>query len=259
MKSTQKKSRSNPDIQSRSKWMMGSAAVVGAAAASTSHAGTVQITLQNNQTSLQGPRFLSADVTGDGIPDFNSFNTGSRSLYDVSSFFATIDYRMRASFSGGQIANVFYLFQRLSPGNSNTDYSARIGSFAGSSVSTFSRGDDPLDLTQLVPVTFSDSRINQGAATNGFLQVRCINNAKNDPSIRFLRTVFDDASVAAPQVELVANYPEFVPPANNVAEKSRLSRKIKKLKKKIRKTTSVTAKARLKKKLKKLQKKLRAL
>src|SRR5690606_1758897 len=50
----------------------------------------------------------------------------------------------------------------------------------------------------LVPVTFTDARINGGQPTHGLLEVRAFSTSQTEHTVRLVRLVFDDASTAAP-------------------------------------------------------------
>ena len=121
-------------------------------------------------------------------------------------------------------------------------------------------------LNGLVPITFSDSRINSGANTSGFLDVRAFNQSSFIQVVQIVRLVFNDASPNLPGgVVAGGNNPDWVPPTTptdpNAALRASLSNKIKKLKKKqkaSKKKGKVAKAKKLKKKIKKLSKRLRS-
>jgi len=250
--------------------MAGSAAAASAAATSASVAGTVQVSLSANQFSLNiGGTSLSPDITGDGVSDFPGFDVGTikKSFQSTGSGDFTSMYRLNAVFDapgkpGTFIADVLFTFRSTSHGAKNYSYFASIGKFASG---PSSQTNSPTSLTAFVPVTFSDARINSGASSNGLLEVRAFNSSKLVHTIQFIRTVFDNATTAAPTADLGTNYPEFIAPVSSVSNTvatSQLSRKIKKLKAKIKKAKkagNTTKASKLNNKLKKLKKQLKAL
>jgi hypothetical protein len=147
------------------------------ALAATAHAATVQITLTGNKISSTsaGGNDLKPDITGDLVSDLtitSSFVSGSVG---------------RAFINGGGVyasfSSVFFAIAQFAPGG------VGIGSAAGGS---------PLNINYLNPITFTDSRINSGAATDAWLQVNAFNTSLTSHTVALTRVIFDDASTTRP-------------------------------------------------------------
>ena len=54
------------------------------------------------------------------------------------------------------------------------------------------------DRSVLIPLKFTDAKINNGAQTNGLLEVRAFSTSKTLHTVQLVRLVFDDASTAQP-------------------------------------------------------------
>lgn len=244
---------------SRWEWMAGSAAA--ASAASSAIADNVQIAL-NQQLSSDGTGGLSADVTGDGIPD----------LLDFETFFNS-GSRVPAGLGYGQFYNSVvakssgreFLFAKFSSRYSTTGNTPVSQNFSVLASPNTTAASFPRTLTALHTIAFTDARINNGAETFGFLEHRASSEEPFSNSIAFVRLVFDDSSTEPPDGVMTGGTdPEFVPPvpADNATEKAQLLRKIKLLKRKIKraKRAGNTTKVRkLKKKLRTLKQRLRLL
>jgi hypothetical protein len=186
--------------RSAAKWLPGAMAL--AATTASSQAATVQITLTGNKISTNGGDQLVADVTGDGgadiaIAGFRAFGPGG--------VFAQVDgFWVYARYDGP--ASRFYVEARFEAGG------------GGASI-----GRSPRSLSYLNAITFTDSRINGGNLTEGWLQVNAFNTSATDHTVEFSRLIFDNASTTAPigvQTTDVA-YPAFVAavpePGSNLA------------------------------------------
>lgn len=213
----------------RWKRMTGSSAVIGAAAATTASAGVVQITLLNEQVTVGAGagNTLTGDFTRDNVNDVPLWS---------GSYNATSAYL--SSTAGG-----------VATAKSN---SVR----AGSNIVL----GNPRSVSALIPFVFTDSRINGGAATGAFAEVRA-NNTATAGTVRVVRSVFDDASITRPTgVVAGGTNKEFDPTV--YALRTKFASKIKKLKKKAkaaaRAGNAIKAK-KLNKKVKKLNKKLAAI
>lgn len=116
-------------------------------------AATVQITLTGNMISTVGGNQLVADVTGDTIPDvtFAIVNNRTSSLY------------LRI--------NGLLVFAVVSEGRFGAD-----AQFANGGVGTASalQRSSAQNINYLNPITFTDSRINGGAATDAWQQVNAL-------------------------------------------------------------------------------------
>lgn len=238
----------------RTKWwkIAGSTTALGAVAGAA-HAETVQISLIGNQLSHELGNTLDLDLTGDGIDNLKSSLTTARTF---GSFFAV--YFGASTLNNSRLSAAAHV--------STTSYTARVVG----TTTTFQFDNSPLEVSALVPIQFTDARINTGAETNGLLEIRARNISATDHQISLLRLVFDDESTDEPTDAMVGGtkpewvapvvVPEFVDTA--AIEKSKLQRNVKKLKRSLRKARrkgNRSATLRVKKKLKKLRAKLQAL
>ncbi len=250
-------------------------ASAAAALAPPAAAATVQITLADNLFSSSSDN-LNGDLTGDTDSDF-PFITGTpvSQVRAQATPFTTMSrvYKVRVELSPSfWIGSAGYFFKKTNGvPQSGNGYRATIG------FST-ARGPGLQDLRELLPVSFTDSRVNGGSPTGGLLEVRAFNTSKTEHTIQLLRLVFDDADTSEPSGVLVGDTkPEFVvggdPPdeptddlvdtfvnAATEAEKraafaklKKLKNGIKKLKKKLKMATRAE-KIKIKKKLKKAKK-----
>lgn len=242
-------------------WLAGTAL---AASASTVSADTVQITL-NQQLSSDGTGELTADLTGDGNPDLEHLTTtfNPASVVPDGTGYSRFINRVSANSDGTSI-----LFARFSSRYSTTGFAIVSTNYSVLAWPNTTGSAGPVSVSGLLPVAFSDSRINNGAETTGFLELSASSSGPVSNTIRFVRLVFDDSSTDLPDGvvagetdnEFVLESPTDV--AGDAAERSRLKRKIKALKRKIRsaRRSGNSSKARkLRAKLKKLKKRLRAL
>lgn len=265
---------SSPLLSHRSarwKWMAGSAAA--SAAAVSAQAATVQITQGNNFVSST-QNSLNADLTGDTNNDavLATNATGGYTFTNilgsvrrfVSSNFAglTVNGSSAAGFARYRLDSRRYTAGSTFKSSSRTYFvTAGVGAYYAATTGTGLRS-----LNGLVPITFSDSRINSGANTSGFLDVRAFNQSSFIQVVQIVRLVFNDASPNLPGgVVAGGNNPDWVPPTTptdpNAALRASLSNKIKKLKKKqkaSKKKGKVAKAKKLKKKIKKLSKRLRS-
>jgi len=203
----------------RWRWMALSGVAVGSAAAtSAALGGIVQITQVGNEVTSTADN-LRADLTGDGIDDLRRlegshgpFNWVTSTFYDAwgNGNFAYAYFSPRTA--GG-----VFTFQSLG--------SAKYGTW-GTGPAPFSRtsfygyvnrvggyfNSGSTDSSGLVPVRFSDARINGGQPTNGLLEVRAFSTSPSSHTVRLVRLVFDDASTAEPTgVVPGGTNPEFGP------------------------------------------------
>lgn len=207
----------------RTDWwkVAGSTTAIGAAGAA--HAGTVQIELTNNQISHSLGNTVFSDLTGDGVDDLKSVTANASS--NTTTYVAFLKAK-------SQNDGVFSASARFSSPNK---YSAYIFGFPGTSTTA------PTNVRELVPIAFTDSRINGGAQTNGLLDIRCENLDRADHQVILIRLIFDDANTAEPtDVDVRDPEAHWVDPtpalqAARAAEIAGLNRKLKALKKKLRK------------------------
>lgn len=270
--------------QSR-RWLAGSSAVGTLVAAPFAMAGTVQITLIDNQISQSGGDTLKQDLTGDSVNDLPALTGLLRTgpfLSTVSGFtsinFATIS--STAQSINGKASN--YYKGIGAPGNFNTITNRSIIEFATKSYkSTWSYiGEIQPAKSTLFPITFKDARINENATTNAFLEVRFSRTRWDTQSIQLVRVVFDEDDTVAPtEVNTGGNDSEWLSPeaiaaaaaaeaksaadaAAKAAELSTLSKLVKKTSaklKKAKKSGNTTKAKKIAKKLKKLKKQLKSL
>jgi hypothetical protein len=164
--------------RSGAKWLPGAMAL--AATAASSHAAIVQITLTGNKlsTTSAGGNTLNADLTGDNIPDiaFSNLNINANGV----KFAIGLAVRAYASFSSGK----FYAKARLIGGGVGNDFVVS--------------GTAPQSTSYLSPIVFTDSLVNDGLPTNGWLESHAFNSSATSHTVEFTRLIFDDASVTRP-------------------------------------------------------------
>lgn len=255
---------------------------VSAATATCSHAATVQI-LQSNNFISSAANELKSDLTGDTNSDASltpdTFN-GVYTFYPGSVKTVQPYNGVSLSVNGVFAARVSCSSRRYYPNNQATATNTvtfyfaaaqNLGSYNG--VEFF----EPVSSSGLTPISFTDSRINGGQETNGFLEIRAFNTNANLHTIEIVRLVFDDASTTAPSgVMPKGSDPDWVPPTSpppavtpataatvsSTVIGTSIKNKIKKLKKKqkaAKKKGKVAKAKKLKAKIKKLKKKLKAL
>jgi len=187
--------------------MAGSVAAAGAAATTTSLAGTVQFTLSNNLVT-ESVNNLKADLTGDGIPDLENLFTWSNTGSYWSPGYYALSFYMNAFANGRLLGGVFarqrtFIYSSFSYTYATYRATAGTESNVGANLQT-TRG--------FVPVTFTDNRVNYGAPTSGRLEVLAFNESLFQHTIRLVRLVFDDANTAAPANITPGGFnPEFDP------------------------------------------------
>lgn len=173
------------------KWMVGSAAALGATEAPiSSQAGTVQIDLISNQVAT-GAGSFHPDFTGDGAADvsWSSFSDPGVSSGELTGGTNVVFYNV-GLLSGFNL--VALAGTGVSSMGSVRVYSVDVTSYVVSATS-------PQSQTGLFPVLFTDAKFNGGAATNGFVEVRGFNSATGPRNtVQAVRLVFDDASTEAP-------------------------------------------------------------
>lgn len=206
-------------------WLLGTAA----GATASAEAGIVQIDLTGNGATFNGTSVVdhsNADITGDGIDDL----VGSSSL----SFQNAKGEGLAGRIAGVNVVASYRYF---------TSSSVPFTYFFAAIERNYSSNDAPVSVRDFVPVTFTDARINNGAPTQGYLEVsaRCL--AADSSEIRLVRLVFDDANVQITgMISVTTSFPAWMDPAlqtgnngNGNAAKLRLKRQIAALEAKIRK------------------------
>jgi len=151
--------------------------LAAASAASSSQAALVQITLSGNQVSTNGNN-LVADITGDSLPDLVFANVQRRA--------GAYPFYARVQINGGPV------FASATGSAARGDAQFAVGGIGVAYTQIQSSG---IDIKYLNPITFSDSRINGGSATQGYLQINSKVVLGQSASVVLTRLVFNDASV----------------------------------------------------------------
>ena len=167
-----------------------------AATIASSQAATVQITLTDKKLTMTS-NSLHADVTGDLIADIA---------------IAGVDQKISGTWKGVRVL--------INGGGLKASYSGYGAKFIVDA--QFANGGAGASVTQhftarnikyLNPINFTDSRINGGASTRGYLEVNAFNSSSTDHTIALTRLVFDNASttLAAGGLSTSTVYSAFVP------------------------------------------------
>ncbi len=249
-------SRSTEDF--RWKWMTRSMAAVGVLGCiDSADAKTVQIDQTGNRLTGNAGK-LSADLTGDGIDEwenFRSYNSSSTQVRAISTRY----HNGCHVFGDGELVALARFRRVLIDTSVHSEY-YRVDIYRGPK----DQGSTPRTTRGLTPLTFSDARINGGQTTNGFAEILASSLSPTDNSIEILRLVFDDASTTAPEDVVVGGRkPEWIQAAEFavlIAKNSKLKRKVKKFRKnreKKARTGNFSKARKLRKKVKKLKKDLR--
>ncbi len=154
-------------------------ALIGATTAASS-AATVQITLTGNILTNTTAMDFNGDVTGDGIDDLGATTNMGTNVVSMD--------------IAGSVAIASYYV------TSNLFYAAGPSAYASAAT--------PQTISDLIPVTFTDSRINGGVATSGFLDVTATNTSITEHSITLTRLIFDEMNPAAPTGPFADPLPE---------------------------------------------------
>lgn len=174
----------------KSKALVAGAITGGLAAAS--HAATVQITLTGNMISFNGGNQLVADITGDGTDDVTFSNVVSASnevAININGDRASASSQVVTSRIYTSSGTFVYSFSQF---NADAQF-ANSGVGTPAPVASLAR-----NIKYLNPVTFTDSRINGGLPTDGYLEVNSIAAGLGANSVTLTRFVFDDASTTRP-------------------------------------------------------------
>lgn len=205
------------------RWLLGTAAL---GAAGTASAEVVQITLSGNEISANGSILTdntNDDVTGDGIGDLgtsSSFFFNPSGEAGIAGRIAGERVRARASTSS-------------TTSSTFTTYSAWVGSASNT-------GGSPQTTRGLIPIRFTDARINGGATTEGLLEVLAENLSFEEHRIEIVRVIFDDEDTNRPEGLLSTVYPEWADsaalttPVPTTSAPGKIERKIAALERKIR-------------------------
>jgi hypothetical protein len=175
--------------RSGANWVPG--AMAFAATAAGSNAATVQITLQNNKISTTGGNQLNADLTGDANADIVIQFGGVLGPTPIGS---GVDAGW--GIHGSSVRATW------------TAYHGRYRAKAGhtpNGVGTYEVSDSLVATSAkyLNPVVFSDARINDGAATEAWLEVYAFNVSKDDHTVELARLLFDKSSTMRPAFDSI--------------------------------------------------------
>lgn len=154
--------------------------LAASAAASSSQAALVQITLSGNQVSSNNGNNLVADITGDSLPDLVFANVQRNAGRYPSA---------RVQINGGPV------FASSTGSAAQGDAQFAVGGIGVAAAQIQSSG---IDIKYLNPITFTDSRINGGSATQGYLEVNSRVVRGSTASVVLTRLVFNDASTTLP-------------------------------------------------------------
>lgn len=191
-------------------WLAGGTALAGASiATSGALAGTVQIDLLNNSyTNGTGGNQLDLDLTGDGVDDFAGLTgetvpitlAGSNLNYNgtrVRVFSGSVNFglaQFKAGVFGGAPFKQFLAGKALGA----TSFGGPAAEFASINSATVNQFPALQEYFALIPVTFTDLRINRGAPTNGYVETRSYNVSSTEHAVELIRLVFDDTSTVLP-------------------------------------------------------------
>lgn len=187
--------RTLPKRNYRWKWMAGTAAA-SAATATAAHAGVVQINLTGNIIST-GTNNLSADLTGAGHAEVNMAGSTSHAVTFVRA--VHVGFANAGDLSGAYVGN-FGANARWTKEGATSSHDAGVVNMsygvpnpeAAINMGKGAQGS----ASGLVPITFSDSKINGGAETNALLEVQCDVLGSTDIFIQLTRVIFDNTTPA---------------------------------------------------------------
>ena len=147
----------------------------------------MQITLTGNKISTTGNQ-LVADLTGDNVDDLQ-FGSGFS-----NAFIAGVDIINGQTWGGG------YVFGMFSEYHGRFAVRARIGDVGGvgAGIAEVGAAVTPQSISYLNAIRFTDSRINGGQQTTGWLQVNAFNTSSSNHTVELSRLIFDDASTTRP-------------------------------------------------------------
>ena len=164
------------------KWLPGAMAL--AATTASSHAAIVQITLTGNKISSTsaGGDSLNADLTGDGINDVLFSGKFASSAVNKGGAWVKINGN-RNAFVSHWFGNYYAepAFMRNYPG-------AFVVSNSNNGVGRF-KGALPVSGVALNTISFSDTKINGGAVTHAWLEVRAFNTSATSHTVQLTRLI----------------------------------------------------------------------
>jgi len=191
-----------------------------AATGSCAQAQLTQITQYGNQINSLTGYSLNLDLTGDGVNDLNTVtswdNFNSVSINGAAQVeMNIIENEINQQGFGG---NAFYNANIANP------YRARIFSYVNTSAGNnlnqnVVSGVTPQSLTSLVQITITDVNINNGAATEAFVEFSSFNTSQTDHTTSIKRVIFDESSTTLTEPDINTNFQEFsaVPEPSSIA------------------------------------------
>jgi hypothetical protein len=199
-------------LTAQRRWLAGGSLLAGTSlAASSAFAGVVQIDLLDNFfTNGSGGNQLDQDLTGDGIDDLANL-AGAVVPNNVpnTTFGGNYNSLKVQVASGSNVLGLALFKQGITGGVPFKQFiagNAFLGSsfgqprfkFANINSATVNEFPALQEHTGLIPITFTDSRINRGAVTNALVEVRSFNVSSTEHTVELVRLVFDDASTVQP-------------------------------------------------------------
>jgi hypothetical protein len=170
--------------RSGAKWLPGAMAL--AATTAGSQAAIVQITLSGNKISSLGGNQLSADFTGDGAPDVVIGTLNPPQYASGGAGFNLVTSGGSRGFGAQYLRGNFLAKAAFST----------IAAVGG--IGTWHVGLSALSVKALNAITFTDSQINGGAATDGWFEVHAFNESSTSHTVQLTRLIFDDGSTTRP-------------------------------------------------------------
>jgi hypothetical protein len=166
---------------SGAKWLPGAMAIT--ATTSGAHAAIVQITLSGNKISSTEGNQLNSDLTGDNTQDllFSTFII-SEGVYLIIPGLGSA----KAWVNWGNIGYVAMV---------RGDQDILLGG------GTSYMGRNLKSITGMLPITFSDTRINRGGTTEAWVELKAYNSGTFSHTAEFSRLIFNDASMTLPFFE----------------------------------------------------------
>jgi|GEM_PF-2163751 len=173
-----------------------------AATVASTQAGVtlVQITLTGNQISTTGGNTLNADVTGDGINDLVLVSPHTAVSHVAHNYGAFV------TISGNRLSAQAFIEGSSIKGNAQ---------FAAGGVGTPNANDfSGFNIKYLNPVSFTDTRINGGALTQGYLEVNSIDIPDQKATVALTRLIFDPlhTTMTTAGLSTGTSYTEFAVP-----------------------------------------------
>jgi len=189
-----------------------------AATSTCAQAQLTQITQFGNQINSLTGFSLNLDLTGDGVNDFKTVTSWQHSNGAASMHMVENEFNLE-----GFGAYVNYDSTRDNP------YRASIFSYVANGPSnnrtSTVRNEIPMNgltpqaVSALIPITITDVNINNGAATEAFVEITGFNTNPIDHTTALTRVIFDESSTTLAKPDGNATYQEFsaVPEPSSIA------------------------------------------